>query len=103
MDTRLANFIDDAAVPILMEASFTPTGNAVRDVIDLRHQRGGIYGTALSIASCLTNRQVSRRVIPQRLAEIRPPFDPGAFVQSEGEHLLRLITNEPLHCCGRIV
>jgi type IV secretory pathway TraG/TraD family ATPase VirD4 len=83
--TWLTDPTDDDAVPILMEAGFTQTGNAVQGVINLHDkQRGGIYGTALQMASCLTNRQVSRWVTPQGPADDRPQFDPAAFVQSKG-------------------
>jgi hypothetical protein len=36
------------------------------------------------MASCLTNRQVSRWVTPQGPADNRPQFDPAAFVRSKG-------------------
>ncbi|MDQ0871085.1 hypothetical protein QFZ70_003558 [Arthrobacter sp. V1I9] len=49
-----------------MDYGFTQTGNAVQGVINLHDkQRGGIYGAALQMASCLTNRQVSRWVTAQ--------------------------------------
>ena len=59
--TWLTDPTDDAAVPILMDHGFVQTGNAVQGLINLHDkQRGGIYGTALQMASCLTNRQASR-------------------------------------------
>ncbi len=76
---------EDAAAGILMDHGFVQTANAVQGVINLHDkQRGGIYGTALQMASCLTNRQVSRWVTPQGPVDNRPQFDPAKFVRSKG-------------------
>lgn len=83
--TWLTDPTEDAAAGILMDHGFVQTANAVQGVINLHDkQRGGIYGTALQMASCLTNRQVSRWVTPQGPADNRPQFDPAAFVRSKG-------------------
>lgn len=63
----------------------TQTPNAVGDVINApEKQRGGVYGTAPQMASCLSNRQVARWVTPQGEKDERPQFDPADFVRSKG-------------------
>lgn len=76
---------EDAAAGILMDHGLVQTANAVQGVINLHDkQRGGIYRTALQMASCLPNRQVSRWVTPQGPADDRPQFDSAKFVRSKG-------------------
>ncbi|MEW1812574.1 TraM recognition domain-containing protein [Pseudarthrobacter phenanthrenivorans] len=83
--TWLTRPADDEAVDILKAHGFTQTSNAVGGVINApEKQRGGVYGTALQMASCLTNRQVARWVTPQGEKDERPQFDPAAFVRSKG-------------------
>ena len=83
--TWLTRPADDEAVDILKAHGFTQTSNAVGGVINApEKQRGGVYGTALQMASCLTNRQVARWVTPQGDKDERPQFDPAAFVRSKG-------------------
>lgn len=83
--TWLTRPADDEAVDILKAHGFTQTSNAVGGVINApEKQRGGVYGTALQMASCLTNRQVARWVTPQSDDDQRPQFDPAAFVRSKG-------------------
>ena len=61
--TWLTRPADDEAVDILKAHGFLQTANAVGGVINApEKQRGGVYGTALQMASCLTNRQVARWV-----------------------------------------
>ncbi|GAB2756708.1 hypothetical protein GCM10027090_28650 [Sinomonas soli] len=43
-----------------------------------------MYGTAVQMASCLTNRQVAQWVTPQGSDDSRPQFDPARFVRSKG-------------------
>ncbi|WP_139006911.1 type IV secretory system conjugative DNA transfer family protein [Arthrobacter crystallopoietes] len=76
---------DYEAVDILETHGFTQTSNAVAGVVHApEKQRGGIYGTALQMASCLTNRQVAQWVTPRGTADTRPQFDPAEFVRSKG-------------------
>ncbi|BCW86452.1 hypothetical protein NicSoilE8_41250 (plasmid) [Arthrobacter sp. NicSoilE8] len=83
--TWLTRPSDDEAVDILKAGGFIQTANAVGGVINApEKQRGGVYGTALQMASCLTNRQVAQWVTPQGDADARPRFDPAAFVRSKG-------------------
>lgn len=83
--TWLTRPTDDEAVDILKTHGFTQTSNAVSGVVNAPDkQRGGVYGTALQMASCLTNRQVAQWVTPQGASDTRPQFDPAAFVRSKG-------------------
>lgn len=76
---------DDTAVEILRDHDFTLTAHQVAGVVDApEKQRGGVFGTAQQMASCLTNRQVAAWVTPQTMADSRPQFSPEAFVQSGG-------------------
>lgn len=83
--TWLTRPTDDTAVEILREHGFTLTADQVAGVIDAPDkQRGGVYGTAQQMASCLTNRQVSAWVTPQSAADTRPQFNPAEFVRDGG-------------------
>jgi type IV secretory pathway TraG/TraD family ATPase VirD4 len=83
--TWLTRPSDDEAVDILKAGGFLQTANAISGVINApEKQRGGVYGTALQMASCLTNRQVAQWVTPQGDTDTRPQFDPAAFVRSKG-------------------
>ena len=83
--TWLTRPADDEAVDILKTHGFLQTSNAVGGVVNApEKQRGGVYGTALQMASCLTNRQVARWVTPQGENDERPQFDPAEFVRSKG-------------------
>ena len=76
---------DDAAVLILAGHGYDLTSDQVAGVIAAPDkQRGGIYGTAQQMASCLTNRAVARWVTPTPGAEARDHFDPAAFVAARG-------------------
>ncbi|MFK5160050.1 type IV secretory system conjugative DNA transfer family protein [Propionibacterium freudenreichii] len=58
---------------------------AVAGVVDApEKQRGGVFGTAQQMASCLTNRQVAAWVTPRGAADTRPHFDPAGFVRDGG-------------------
>ncbi|WP_427019535.1 type IV secretory system conjugative DNA transfer family protein (plasmid) [Pseudarthrobacter sp. P1] len=83
--TWLTRPTDDEAVDILKTHGFAQTSNAVAGVVNAPDkQRGGVYGTALQMASCLTNRQVAQWVTPQGETDTRPQFDPAEFVRSKG-------------------
>ncbi|KHL03217.1 type IV secretory system conjugative DNA transfer family protein [Sinomonas humi] len=83
--TWLTRPADDTAVDILRDHGYAESANAVAGIVNApEKQRGGVYGTALQMASCLTNRQVAQWVTPNGEADGRPQFDPGAFVASKG-------------------
>ncbi|NUU08381.1 TraM recognition domain-containing protein [Leifsonia sp. C5G2] len=85
--TWLTRPADDTAVEILRQHGFPLTADQVAGVIDApEKQRGGVYGTAQQMASCLTNRQVARWVTPLggNTADRRPQFSPDAFVRGGG-------------------
>lgn len=76
---------EEEPIGILRRHGYDLTADQVRGVIMApEKQRGGIYGTAQQMASCLTNRQVAAWVNPQGAADIRPQFDPAAFVRDGG-------------------
>ncbi|MCT2224638.1 type IV secretory system conjugative DNA transfer family protein [Microbacterium paraoxydans] len=76
---------EEEPIGILRRGGYDLTADQVRGVITApEKQRGGIYGTAQQMASCLTNRQVAAWVNPQGEPELRPQFDPAAFVRDGG-------------------
>ena len=89
--TWLTRPTDETAVDILHEHGYTLTADQVAGVISApEKQRGGVYGTAQQMASCLTNRQVARWVTPQGIADARPQFRPEDFVRADGGTLYSL-------------
>ena len=75
---------DDTAVDVLREHGYRLTADQVAGVVSApEKQRGGIYGTAQQMASCLTNRAVARWITPQP-GPTRPHFDPATFVTTAG-------------------
>ena len=83
--TWLTRPTEEEPVDILRRHGYTLTADQVRGVVTApEKQRGGIYGTAQQMASCLTNRQVAAWVNPQGSADLRPHFDPAAFVRDGG-------------------
>ena len=83
--TWLTRPTDEGAVDILREHGCTLTADQVAGVVSApEKQRGGVFGTAQQMASCLTNRQVAAWVTPQGAADPRPHFDPAAFVRHFG-------------------
>lgn len=76
---------EEEPIGILRRGGYDLTADQVRGVITApEKQRGGIYGTAQQMASCLTNRQVAAWVNPQGNPDLRPQFDPAAFVRDGG-------------------
>lgn len=76
---------EEEPIGILRRGGYDLTVDQVRGVITApEKQRGGIYGTAQQMASCLTNRQVAAWVNPQGEPDLRPQFDPAAFVRDGG-------------------
>lgn len=89
--TWLTRPTDDTAVDILREHGFTLTADQVAGVVSApEKQRGGVFGTAQQMASCLTNRQVAAWVTPQGPSDARPQFSPEAFVRADGGTLYSL-------------
>jgi type IV secretory pathway TraG/TraD family ATPase VirD4 len=83
--TWLTRPTEEEPISILRRHGYTLTADQVRGVITApEKQRGGIYGTAQQMASCLTNRQVAAWVNPQGNPDLRPQFDPAAFVRDGG-------------------
>nr|WP_188484823.1 TraM recognition domain-containing protein [Cellulomonas carbonis] len=76
---------DEAAADILRDHGFTLTAAQVAGIVAAPDkQRGGVFGTAQQMASCLTNRQVATWVTPRGPIDTRPHFDPAAFVAGGG-------------------
>lgn len=83
--TWLTRPSDDTAAEILRAHGYTLTADQVAGVVDSpEKQRGGVFGTAQQMASCLTNRQVSAWVTPRGVVDNRPHFDPVSFVRDGG-------------------
>ncbi|KAB1636129.1 type IV secretory system conjugative DNA transfer family protein [Pseudoclavibacter terrae] len=83
--TWLTRPTDDTPVGILRQHGYTLTADQVAGVITApEKQRGGVYGTAQQMASCLTNRQVSQWVTRTEDHDHRRHFDPHAFVRDGG-------------------
>lgn len=83
--TWLTNPINDEPARILRKHGFDLLSAQVFGVITApEKQRGGVYGTAQQMASCLTNRAVARWVTPHGPADLRPQFHPADFVRSGG-------------------
>lgn len=83
--TWLTRPTEEEPVDILRRHGYNLTADQVRGVVTApEKQRGGIYGTAQQMASCLTNRQVAAWVNPQGASDPRPHFDPTAFVRDGG-------------------
>lgn len=82
---------DDTAVEILRSHGFPLTAQQVEGVINAPDkQRGGVYGTAQQMASCLTNRQVARWVTSAGAGDPRPQLHPEDFVRARGGTLYSL-------------
>lgn len=76
---------DDEPVRVLQRHGYDLTADQVAGVVFApERQRGGVYGTAQQMASCLTNRQVARWVTPSGPGDPRRQFSPEAFVRSSG-------------------
>lgn len=83
--TWLTRPTEEEPIDILRRHGYNLTADQVRGVVTApEKQRGGIYGTAQQMASCLTNRQVAAWVNPQGPSDLRPQFDPAAFVRDGG-------------------
>src|SRR5699024_7883415 len=89
--TWLTRPSDDTAAEILREHDFPLTADQVSGVVDApEKQRGGVFGTAQQMASCLTNRRVAAWVTPQGDTDTRPQFHAEHFVRARGGTLYSL-------------
>ena len=89
--TWLTRPTDETAADVLRRHGFPLTADQVAGVVSApEKQRGGVFGTAQQMASCLTNRQVAAWVTPQGPADTRPQFSPEAFVRADGGTLYSL-------------
>ncbi|MFJ4778314.1 type IV secretory system conjugative DNA transfer family protein [Streptomyces sp. NPDC088762] len=83
--TWLANPKDDSPERILRAAGHHMPADALFGVITAPdRQRGGIYGVAQQMASCLVNPEVNRWVTPVSDDDDRPELDPAEFVRGDG-------------------
>ena len=88
--TWLTRPTEETAVDVLRDHGFSLTADQVAGVISApEKQRGGIYGTAMQMASCLTNRQIAAWVTPTA-SDTRPQFRPEDFVRADGGTLYSL-------------
>jgi type IV secretory pathway TraG/TraD family ATPase VirD4 len=72
---------DDTAVDLLNAAGYPLTADQLAGHIAAPdRQRGGVFGTAAQMASCLTNRQAAAWVTPAGPLDPRPHFDPATFI-----------------------
>ncbi|MFL1376274.1 MULTISPECIES: type IV secretory system conjugative DNA transfer family protein [unclassified Nocardiopsis] len=78
---------DDEAVGILSRHGYSLVADNVSGVVNSpEKQRGGVYGTAMQMVSCLMSRQIAPWISPQEGegGEARPHFDPREFVAAGG-------------------
>lgn len=76
---------NDEPARILRAHGVTLLADQVAGVISApEKQRGGVYGTAQQMASCLTNRQISAWITRQGGTDARPMLDVHEFVRSGG-------------------
>ena len=89
--TWLTRPTDETAADLLRAHGFPLTADQVAGVVAApEKQRGGVFGTAQQMASCLTNRQVAAWVTPQGPSDRRPQFRPEEFVRADGGTLYSL-------------
>lgn len=76
---------DKEPVGILRQGGYELTADQVAGVVFApEKQRGGVYGTAQQMASCLTNRQVAEWVTSTSAVDQRRQFSAEAFVREGG-------------------
>ena len=82
---------EEEPVEILREHGQRLIADQVAGVITApEKQRGGVYGSAQQMVSCLTNRQVAQWVNPLGDDDKRPQFSPEEFVKGDGGTLYSL-------------
>ena len=102
--TWLTQPSDTTAARVLRSHGFDLTADQVSGVISApEKQRGGVFGTAQQMASCLTNRQVSAWVTPIGAVDNRPQFNPEAFVREGNGGTLYSLSKEGRGTAGPLV
>ncbi|WP_085528372.1 type IV secretory system conjugative DNA transfer family protein [Kocuria massiliensis] len=92
---------NDESVQILKENDYIQVSQSVNGVIlSPDKQRGGVFGTARQMASCLTNRSVLRWITPQG-QDHRKEFKPHEFVR--GRNTLYSLSKEGAGTAGPLV
>ncbi|MFC8668698.1 type IV secretory system conjugative DNA transfer family protein [Streptomyces sp. NPDC057199] len=102
--TWLSNPRDETPEEILREAgpAHRMAADSVRGtLLSPEKQRGGVYGTARQMASCLRNPQVTQWVTPTDRLDKRPQFNPAEFVR--GTDTLYLVSREGKDSAGALV
>ncbi|MFB8764035.1 type IV secretory system conjugative DNA transfer family protein [Nocardiopsis alba] len=83
--TWLTRPTDDTAVHILADHGFPLQADGLSGIISAPDkQRAGVFGTAMQMAACLTNRSIAPWITRRGEDDDRPRFDPHAFVRSGG-------------------
>jgi len=97
----LADSRDPAAVGLL-QASYPQLARRLKGLLGLPDkQRGGVYGTAARMASCLTNTRVARWITRPPAGDPRTHFDPAAFLA--GTEVLYSLSREGEGSAGALV
>lgn len=100
--TWLTEPTERAAVATLDRGGYPLTAQQVAGVIGApERQRGGVYGTARQMASCLTNRAVAAWVTPPSRSGVAE-FSPAAFVHA-GRDTLYSLSREGKGTAGPLV
>lgn len=77
--------VDQTPASILAAHGYVLQADRLEGTIALPDkQRGGVYGTAQQMATCLTTRAIARWVTPEGAGDRRPQFDPKAFIETRG-------------------
>jgi type IV secretory pathway TraG/TraD family ATPase VirD4 len=97
---------DEAPAELLKTAGYDLLSDMVMGHIrEPEKQRAGVYGTARQMVSCLTDRDVSQWVTPQRDTTVdtdpRPQFVPEDFVRGKGT--LYSLSREGVGTAGPLV
>lgn len=100
--TWLSRPTDDTAVHILSEHGFPLQADGLSGIIEAPDkQRAGVFGTAMQMATCLTNRRIAPWVTRTGPDDHRPHFDPHTFVQ--GQSALYSLSKEGAGTAGPLV
>lgn len=102
--TWLTKPTNETAVEILRNHGVALTADLVAGVVAApEKQRGGVYGTAQQMASCLTNRRITRWITPQGPADTRRQFSPKDFVRTRDGGTLYSLSKEGRGTAGPLV
>lgn len=100
--TWLTRPTDDTAVHILADHGFPLQADGLSGIISAPDkQRAGVFGTAMQMAACLTNRSIAPWITRRGEDDDRPRFDPHAFVRSGGT--LYSLSKEGVGTAGPLV